>query len=364
MFIADWSLDLSGSKDYTVSGWFTGNHEKKELIFGPFHPVHEFTTKRHIMLGNTKKGFTLIEVIVVIAILGLLMAILIPAIQSAREASRRTVCINNQRNIASALMQYQTAKKKLPMGLNIVPLRQENKSTVEYRSQQFLLNKTYTVAAWHVMIMPYMDQLAIWENLTQAVDGTSDESIRKPNNIILPTFWCPSAGTQQAGQLSYVANAGYNDMPWGHRDYQVNKWKIGTQDERVVGETTKFNGLFLDGKDPKYGEALKLEDVKDGLSNTMLISENLQFNDVWAYTENLYGFCWPFYEAKDNNWKFNVDFSCVCVAAMPVYVPPTDAREAQGTFAKKMWVSACTENADDKLGYAFQNTPMRINRCG
>ncbi|MDD3587924.1 MAG: DUF1559 domain-containing protein, partial [Thermoguttaceae bacterium] len=314
------------------------------------------------MLDHMKKGFTLIEVIVVIAILGLLMAILIPAIQSAREASRRTVCMNNQRNIASALMQYQTAKKKFPMGLNIVPLRQENKSTVNYRGQQFLLNQTYTVAAWHVMIMPYMDQVAVWDNLTQATDNTTDESIRKPNNIILPTFWCPSAGTQQAGQLSYVANAGYNDMPWGLRDWTINKWKIGAEAELVVGETTKFNGMFLDGKDSRYGEALKLDDVKDGLSNTMLISENLQFNDVWAYTENLYGFCWPFYVEKDNNWIFNSDFSCNCVAAMPVYVPPTN-NISQASFANNTWVSECAENTN-KVGYAFQSTPMRFNRCG
>lgn len=304
------------------------------------------------MSGCIKKGFTLIEVIVVITILSLLMAILLPAIQSAREASRRTVCINNQRSIAAALMQYQTAKKKLPMGLNIVPIRQQNKATVIYRSQQFLLNKNYTVAAWHVMIMPYMDHLSIWENLTQAVDNTTNESIRKPNNLILPSFWCTSAGTQQIGQISYVANAGYNDMPWGYRDYKLNKWKTGTEAERVVGETTKFNGLFLDGKDPNYGEALKLDDIKDGLANTLLISENLQFNDVWAFVENLYGFCWPFYEVEDKKWNFNSQYTCDLLASKDVYLPPTDLSNPV----------AFSERRGGKVGY--QSTPMRLNRCG
>jgi prepilin-type N-terminal cleavage/methylation domain-containing protein len=59
-------------------------------------------------------GFTLVELLVVIAIIGILVALLLPAIQSAREAARRAQCMNNLKNLALAVQNYEDAKKELP----------------------------------------------------------------------------------------------------------------------------------------------------------------------------------------------------------------------------------------------------------
>src|SRR5580692_8012724 len=63
-----------------------------------------------------KRGFTLIELLVVIAIIAVLIALLLPAVQGARESGRRAQCVNNLRQIGIAIMNYETAKRSFPAG--------------------------------------------------------------------------------------------------------------------------------------------------------------------------------------------------------------------------------------------------------
>ena len=65
-------------------------------------------------MSRRRSGFTLVELLVVISIIAMLASLLMPAVNRAREAARRTQCINNMRNVALAMMQYDTAKQKLP----------------------------------------------------------------------------------------------------------------------------------------------------------------------------------------------------------------------------------------------------------
>src|SRR5436190_7525092 len=80
---------------------------------------------RDVVRGNESRadcdptaqhGFTLVELLVVIAIIGILVALLLPAIQAAREAARRAKCQSNMKNIALALQNFHSAKKRFPVG--------------------------------------------------------------------------------------------------------------------------------------------------------------------------------------------------------------------------------------------------------
>ena len=100
----------------------------------------------------SSRGFTLVELLVVIAIIGVLVALLLPAVQSAREAARRQTCLNNLKQIAIAMHNYEDTFKVLPVGL-----------------MGGLTANTDDGWAWGTAILPFIEQKAL--RVTQAVSG-------------------------------------------------------------------------------------------------------------------------------------------------------------------------------------------------
>jgi prepilin-type N-terminal cleavage/methylation domain-containing protein len=142
-------------------------------------------------------GFTLVELLVVIAIIGILVALLLPAIQAAREAARRATCQSHLKEIALALQNHHSAKKKFPTGFV------SSSSQIESWG-------------WSVFILPYLEEQGIFDRLRpspaylQPVSGTRTgprnladvfaAGKSNPQEIVplqtpLPVFRCPSDGT-------------------------------------------------------------------------------------------------------------------------------------------------------------------------
>src|SRR5215813_10909080 len=92
-------------------------------------------------------GFTLVELLVVIAIIGVLVALLLPAIQAAREAARRAQCQNHLKNLALAVLNYESAKKHYPPGFVSQPIQVE-------------------AWAWSTFILPYIEEQALYDKLS------------------------------------------------------------------------------------------------------------------------------------------------------------------------------------------------------
>jgi prepilin-type N-terminal cleavage/methylation domain-containing protein/prepilin-type processing-associated H-X9-DG protein len=214
------------------------------------------------------RGFTLVELLVVITIIGMLVALLLPAIQSTTNVSRQTTCANNMRQLAMAAIVYDTSKSRLPGYSQRVPRSRTQAVGLERTSNppRWQLVSVETGKAvpisWATILLPYLERQDYWDQIV-AVD--LELEIRR-----LDVFVCPSDSDALAmpdlPALSYSVNAGAPD--WDGR------FLIG----KKIGDTTD-NGLFLNlfefawngVKPPKS----RLGGIRDGAATTILVSENI-----------------------------------------------------------------------------------------
>ena len=184
-------------------------------------------------------GFTLVEVLVVIAIIGLLVALLLPAVQAAREAARRMSCTNHLKQIGLALQNYEGTNRCLPSA------------------------RTGSPHLWsaQAQILPYLEGGNVYQTINfnyGVLDPTNVDAVK----AIIPTYLCPSDTQARLhpnfGPNNYVANAGTGLQNGGSfRDYGPE----GTQ---------PIDGVFYDRS------AVRFADITDGLSNTAAYSETIK----------------------------------------------------------------------------------------
>jgi prepilin-type N-terminal cleavage/methylation domain-containing protein/prepilin-type processing-associated H-X9-DG protein len=169
-----------------------------------------------------RRAFTLLEALVAIAIIGILLALLLPAVQSAREAARRTQCRSNMHQLGIALHSYHDV-------YGMFPLRSSN-----YKSL-------------HVAILPYIDQQALFDRFP---DLLTMESHNRLAGYPVPLFWCPSdpnaphsgTGSVPIYATSYAGNLGTGVQAYG------------------------YNGVFSNGR-------VRVADITDGSSQTAAMAE-------------------------------------------------------------------------------------------
>src|SRR5689334_3443079 len=146
-----------------------------------------------------KFGFTLVELLVVIAIIGILVVLLLPAIQSAREAARRTQCVNNLKQIGVAILNYETTKRSFPFGRWNVT-NDTSKHTVPDRPIQKSNDQS-----WQVVALPYAEEQSIASqyDLRKAwFDAANRTAISAP----LAIFICPSVPTTSRVDPSFTTS--------------------------------------------------------------------------------------------------------------------------------------------------------------
>lgn len=210
---------------------------------------------------ENRNGFTLVELLVVIAIIGILVGLLLPAVQAARESARRIQCTNNLKQIGLGLHNYHDTNRAFPPSYVITP----GGGGVNGQPDP-LTRDTGPGWAWGALVLPFLEQ----RNLQASFNYSRpcwDPQNAAPARTQLPVFLCPSAtGTEQPMQVKddngqalatfarscYVANAGQEE-PWR---YAIDNWQGVADGPLYRNSPTRF------------------ADVTDGLSNTVFLGEH------------------------------------------------------------------------------------------
>jgi prepilin-type N-terminal cleavage/methylation domain-containing protein len=240
--------------------------------------------------ASKRRGFTLIELLVVISIIATLAALLLPAIQQARETARRTQCLNNMRNIGIAAQAFASAQNgKIP------PL-------VSNQTMQYFIASTSTQSGdirvpWAVSLFPYLEQTALYERLLEK------NSAKPADPIALAILNCPNDPNRtSAANLTFAANAGYTthdswndaDAPaamspflYAHRidNYTFPNITGNPDNAELINSTGLFFPSIVDPANSVTAKPITIDQVSsgDGTTQTLMFTENLQA-DSWIST--------------------------------------------------------------------------------
>ncbi len=230
-----------------------------------------------------RRGVSLVELLVVLTIIGILLALLLPSVQRARESARRVSCQNNLRQIALALQSYHSSEENMPSLYN---------GSFIHDGATFTYPKNYWgehhFHSWQTAILPQLEQQSLYDKADFS-KAASDASHLNLVNTELATYVCPSTGSierEKVRQYSpnevigtaartdyesiggvHIASVGNESRQWMFTRAELGVWGLPRQRKGFDGtqsiDAVAFSGVYVSS----------FREVTDGLSNTMMIGE-------------------------------------------------------------------------------------------
>ena len=205
-------------------------------------------------VGSARGGFTLVELLVVITIIGILIALLLPAVQAAREAARRMSCSNNLHQMGIALHGYHTVHRCFPPGCIEPSFRVSG-------GRQF---------GWSAFLLPYLEQQPLHEKIDFTQPCYADANAEAAATVV-PGYLCPSKP-----RSSFLVD-GRAASDYGGLFGEAIPPNPGD------GSWQSDNGMMI------YDRAIRIADILDGTSNTLCISEDSDWADgQWINGLNIF----------------------------------------------------------------------------
>jgi prepilin-type N-terminal cleavage/methylation domain-containing protein len=185
-----------------------------------------------------KRGFTLVELLVVLSIIGLLVGLLLPAVQMARETARKSQCANNIRNIGIALHNFEEVYRTLPAG------------SERYQG---------TFHAWSSRILPYIEQSTIFSQIDFKVPWDAGAANIAASKHSVPIYVCPSSLKEFAGKQDFGGISGTSllNLPAG------------------TGPFDAFGCGTLIATSATQTSPVRFASISDGLSCTLAVGESV-----------------------------------------------------------------------------------------
>ncbi|WP_210417756.1 DUF1559 domain-containing protein [Bythopirellula goksoeyrii] len=226
-----------------------------------------YPDRRHLRGPAATAGFTLVELMTVIAIIGVLIALLLPAVQAAREASRRTQCTNNLKQLSIGLTAFEAANAKFPAGQRWSGPRSDPAS---YAS------------AWSVALLPQIEQQTVANLFDMRFPQSAQRNLPATSQVI-GLYLCPSTSQIEShrSESGHLINLGgvpgegmacmdYLGISGPDKDAKnpLNGELYGRQRGILIGTKGFPNSAKLTDPPP-----IRAKDVTDGLSNTTWLTE-------------------------------------------------------------------------------------------
>ena len=217
------------------------------------------------------KAFTIVELLVVIAIIGLLVSLLLPAIQAALEAARRTQCANNMRQMALGVITYHDTLKTFPSGNLVFYNLLETGDNVRNRDHPYGNSRIYDGSiGWSALLLPYVEQ----DNLYQRINfetyaytndgGEGSPYVGKPHGSVENRFAAESMPS------IFSCPSGIQGAAKNHKDYGVNG-RSGCPERQI----TQAKGPFY------CNSGVRMSDLNRGTTNIFMM---LEIAHIWSWS--------------------------------------------------------------------------------
>jgi len=215
------------------------------------------------MLLRHHGAFTLVELLVVITVIGALLALLLPAVQAAREAANRTACANNLRQIGLGMLVHHNAQQHFPPGIT------DHVTATNPNGRQL---------AWSIFLLPYIEEPSAWQAFNLNLSFADPTNLPSTTQIV-PTYLCPSTSRFGANRIGAIT--GLATQP--HSNWMACIDYGGMYGWNCVGIG---NGVEI------WDQPIAISQIPGGASHVILVAEDsgrdYTMDGQWANGLNIF----------------------------------------------------------------------------